>query len=304
MRNLLWILFLVSVMEGSTPAQPCTGSFDSVKGSGWLTGGGATRQVTERNYKKFALASDQIVRAENASEIILTLSCVKGKVTVRSGKPFLIPTSPNTPSGGALDSTKLKNGGGNRGEGDFILFPLQINKENIKSVIRPETAIFRWSKPIEKKQTLSLTIVGEEKPFWIQEVDSEPRTFTSDEIRNKLTEIREKRPNAEIQLQISDSASNPDKSVFLLFSSAAEAKLQEELVEFKEEPGADGCISRAEIYFRYELYNEAAEEYEKALKLVPASAVLRQITAFAQDRAGNFRRRDEIISMTSIENNK
>ena len=59
-------------------------------------------------------------------------------------------------------------------------------------------------------------------------------------------------------------------------------------------------LARAEIYAGYKLYNEVASEYEEALKVSPESVELLMATASAQDRAGNFKRRDEIDEQIKI----
>ena len=80
--------------------------------------------------------------------------------------------------------------------------------------------------------------------------------------------------------------------------------MQKELAQTNDEQEVFRHIARAEIYSRYKLYLEAANEYEEALKLSPESIDLLNATASAQDRAGNFKRRDEIDEQLKAKKDK
>jgi hypothetical protein len=197
----------------------------------------------------------------------------------------------NSEKRNVLNSLFVPGGRTNRGDDEFILFPL----ENEITIIRPETAIFRWKTTSEKKLSLSVNIVGQDKPIWKQEVDVEPKSFTSDELKKLLADIRQKQPDAKLQLKLSIAFLGTENSaVFQIFSLPDEENLQKELAETNSEQGIFRHLARAEIYSRYKLYNEVANEYEEALKLSPESIELLTAAASAQDLAGNFNRRNEI----------
>ena len=51
----------------------------------------------------------------------------------------------------------------------------------------------------------------------------------------------------------------------------------------------------ARIFAKYEIFNQAAEEYEEALKLAPNSLSVLDATISAHHRTGNFPREEELV---------
>lgn len=184
-----------------------------------------------------------------------------------------------------------------RGEHSFILFP--IESKEVMDIIRPETAMFRWSsswassKPV--KVNLSVSVIGAENEHWEKnDVSGEAGSFTSDDLKKFLKDAREKHPDARIQLKIKTTLSTENTAIFQLLSEEKDKALQQELANLKEENEFLLHLFRAKIYYQYDLFIESADEYEEALKLSPDSIGLLNDTAVVEELAGNSTRSKEL----------
>lgn len=301
MRRIKFTLLFLLAFSINAEAQDKVGMVVGITGTARLRNADKTEQkLTERNFA-VSLRVGQSLKAESKGKVQIKL-CNGKTETIRS-KWYrisqVICSNTNSEKRKVLESV-FDFGGRykpNRGNDEFILFPL----EKEITVVRPETAVFRWKTTSEKRLWLSVSIVGQDKPIWKQEVDGEPRSFTSDELQKVLADIRQKQPNAKLQLKLNITFLSTENSAdFQIFSLEDERKLQTEIAATDTEQGIFRHLARAEIYSRYKLYNEVANEYEEALKLSPESVELLIATATAQDRAGNFKRRDEIDEQVKI----
>lgn len=297
MRRIEFILLFLLAFCINTEAQNEVGMVNAITGTARLKDtNGKEQKLTARNFV-VSLSVGQSLKADGQSKVQIKLC--NGKTETVGSKWYLVSqvicsSSNNAEKQKVLEST-FDFGGRhkpiNRGDDEFILFPL----EKEMTIIRPETAIFRWKSTSEKRLSLSVNIAGQDKQVWKQEVAGEPRNFTSAELKKLLEDLRQKQPDAKFQLKLSIAYLRSENSAdFQLFSLKDEENLQKELAQNNNEQGVFRYIVRAEIYSRSKLYLEAANEYEEALKLSPESIDLLNATASAQDRAGNFKRRDEI----------
>lgn len=291
MVRFLIILFLASVSSVEAVAQNnCSGKIVSIKGSGWIKQDGTTKKVTPANKSQHSLATGLVLGTEASGEMTLRLSCVKEDVVIPAGKSYKIRNAPEAASGESYDPADMKTGGGNRGNGEFIFFPLE--KET--TVIRPETVVFRWFS-VPEKLTLSITKAGTTDTIWSGDVDGGLGHFYSAEMRKALAAIRLKAQNADLVLTLRSVRSSTENSTnFRIFPLTEEEKLKKAILETRAETGVFGCLRRADIYMEKKLYIEAAAEYEKALKISPANVENLLSAAKAQDLSGNFDRRDQI----------
>jgi tetratricopeptide (TPR) repeat protein len=180
-----------------------------------------------------------------------------------------------------------------RGRKNFILFP--IDSKEVTDVIRPETAVFRWALSTKIRLTLSVRVIGAEALLWRRSnVSIEAGYFTDNDLKDVLRGVREQQPDARLQLNIETTANTNNKVFFQLLSKDSEQALQQELANQKEDNELLSHLFRAEIYLRYKLFTEAAEEYEQALTLCPESLELLRATALIEKEAGNLTRSDEI----------
>lgn len=296
MRGIKFILLLLLAFGINAEAQNKVGMIVGITGTAQLKEiNGKVQKLNARNFA-VSLSVGQSLRADDKSKVQIKL-CNEKNETI-GNKWFIVSQvicSSTTNSEKRKVLENIFDFGGryktNRGDDDFILFPL----EKEITIIRPETAVFRWKLTPEKRLSCSVNLVGQDKPIWKREVDGEPKSFTSDEFKKLLADIRQKQPDAKLQLKLSIAFLGTENSaVFQIFSLPDEENLQKELAETNSEQGIFRHLARAEIYSRYKLYNEVANEYEEALKLSPESIELLTAATSAQDRAGNFNRRNEI----------
>ena len=286
MQKILWIFLIILVFNIIS-----SGQIFRLKGTAVLKDtNGKQSQINQKNFRKLRLRVGQQLKADSGGEINIWLC---QKFHVNSGKNwFVVPDCVTVRSPGWLKQFSPAGRSAHRGEGDFILFPIQTSKE--ENIIRSETALFRWGATNERVD-ISFSIEGKNETIWAKNnVDGKDRFFTSDEMKNVLREIRNKQPEAKVQLRIQTSLGTENVAVFRIFSSEQEMSLQEDLNGLKVAKGILLHLARADVFSDYKLYIEAASELEEALKLSPESIDLLNATASAQDRAGNFERRDEI----------
>ena len=302
MRRIEFILLFLLVFCVNTEAQNKVGMVVGITGTARLKDpNGKEIKLTARNFA-VSLSVGQSLKADGQSKVQIKL-CDEKTETVGSRwyrvSQVICSSSNNSEKEKVLES--IFDFGGRhktkRGNEEFILFPLE--KET--TIIRPETVVFRWKSTSEKRVSLAINLVGEDNPIWKQDVTGEPGGFTSAELKKLLEDLRQKQPNAKFQLNLSIAYLSTENSAdFQLFSLKDEENLQKELAQNNNEQGVFVHLVRAEIYFRYKLYLEAANEYEEALKLSPESIDLLNATASAHDRAGNFKRRDEIDEQLKV----
>lgn len=294
--NFIFILFLAAWIN--VEAQNKVGFVVDITGTARLKNAdGKEQKLTTQNFA-VSLSVGQSLKADGKGKVQIKLC--NGKFEIVGNKWRLItPILCSNPSGRTKESVleKIFDIGARhkRGDDEFILFPIESLKgEKEEDIIRPKTAFFRWM-PTSEKLTLEVYIVGKNKPEWRQEVDGKLRYFASPSLSRTLEEIRKKNPNAKLQLKIKAASLNTTNIAnFRLFSLQDENNLDEELGQINDEQGVFRYLARAAIYYRYKLYSEMANEYEQALKLSPESIDLLNLAAAAQDRTGNFTRRDAI----------
>lgn len=301
MRRIKFILLLLVAFCINAEAQDKVGMVVGITGTAHLKDtNGKEQKLTVRNFA-VSLSVGQSLKADGKGKVQIKLC--NGKTETIGSRWFRISqvvcSNTTNPKPREILKSIFDFGGRyktNRGDGEFILFPL----EKEITIIRPETAIFRW-KTTSEKLTISVNIIGQDKPIWKQEVDGAPKSFTSDELKKILEDVRKKQPSVKLQLKLSTAFLDTKNSAdFQIFSLQDEENLQKELAETNSEQGIFRHLARAEIYSGYKLYNEVANEYEEALKLSPESVELLIATALAQDRTGNFKRRDEIVEQIKI----
>jgi hypothetical protein len=292
MRIFIWIFFIISVCFTSLLAQSrCQGEIVSIKGTGTLTENGKVYRITSKNYNKIKLISGQVLKTnKNGDELRVKLDCVNGEFSV-SVKPYKIPGKPEAAKGTILDPDYWKNGGGNRNGNGIILFP--IESDEIVDVVRPESVVLRWATSSHTKFRITLVIsqVEEENEIWKRNnIVGNTGSFTSDDLKRILGKVQRKVPNAKFKLTLKTTIGTENFTIFRIFSLEEEKLLQKELNELR----IRNRIARAQIYARYNLFIEAANECEADLRLSPKNINLLKITSIAQAWAGNLKRRDEL----------
>lgn len=302
MRNFHYFIFILSICSvccvNTIAQQTCSGDILSIKGTGLLKDGKTNTKITQQNYSKIKPKSGQILMVNSKNdELRLKLDCANGEVKIIFNKPYEIPGRPEMVKGPGLKPEVWKDGGGNRHGDGIILFP--IESDEIIAVVRPETAMLRWATSFPKEFTVSFVILSiqEKKAIWEQsDIPGHVGNYTNDKLKKVLQDIQERVPNALLKLELKTNVGTENYATFRVFPIVKEKSLQQELNKLK----AEDRVGRAKIYYSYNLFIEAANECEEALKLSPNSIDLLKITSIAQDSAGNSKRRSELDERIKI----
>jgi hypothetical protein len=183
---------------------------------------------------------------------------------------------------------------GGRDRGDFTV-PILYAPANDSSVV-PEQFEVRWL-PLKQLCVVSFVIQdanGQE--IWRQrEVDGSAGLFGSARATEALSNYREKKGSGVLQLKLADSCGNEDRVNFTVLSVDAESTLNQALATWAgEQDQLMTHLGRASVFVEYEMFAQAADEYEAALKRVPESSALLKLTIAAQRRTGNRARAKEL----------
>jgi len=292
--TIIILLFIGSCI--SARAQNNVGTVIGITGTASLTDlDGKLIHLNTRNFV-IAIRSGQIAHANGKGTLKIKLC--NGRVETIKSSPYRIPqvvcpASSNLEKRRVLDD-EFDFGGRyktRRGDDDFLLFP----SESEITVVRPATAAIRWKSTDAKRLLCSIYLIGIDKPVWTREVNGNLGYITSPDLKAAIEKTRREHPEAKLKLTIKVPAfGTENSSEFRIFSLAEERSLQNNLAAIGREPGIARILARANLYAQYGLYGEMAAEFERALRLSPESIDLLNATASAFDRAGNFRRRDQL----------
>ncbi len=183
---------------------------------------------------------------------------------------------------------------GGRDRGDFTI-PILYAPANESSVVA-EQFIVRWS-PLKQSCLISFVIQDSNgREMWRQgEVNGPSGLLRSTAAVRSLVNYRENKGSGVLQLKLRDSCGNEDRVSFTLLSVVDESSLNQELVAWDSEKNPFMAhLGRASVFVAYEMFAQAADEYEAALKLAPASRALLTRTIAAQRRTGNRARAEEL----------
>jgi hypothetical protein len=300
MSRVCLIVLTTVVLSINSAAQNTVGKIVYLDGTARLKQvNGKIETLSARDFVR-NLQPNQKLKLDNGQmQIVL---CDGKKPPIKSDKWFTIPShiicsqAANSPIQRAL-RMHFDVAARQRGPDSFILFP--IESKEFMDVVRPETALLRWGSSPPLTVDLSINVIGAENVAWQKTGVSTPDgVFTNDELKNFLKAVREKYPEARLQLKIRTTTTE-NTAIFQVLPKEKEEALQREIAGVQEQNKVIAHLVRAEIYFRYKLFNEAATEYEEALKLSPESIELLRDTAGLQEQAGNLNRSNEL--QTQIE---
>jgi tetratricopeptide (TPR) repeat protein len=297
MRRTHLIFLTVLFLCVNTAAQNNVGKIIALKGTARLQqSNGKVEILTEKNFAR-SLQPNQRLRVDRNGQMKIILC--DGTTPFVTGKkwypvPATVICSPSADSMKQGVIRKLFGIGARHRNGDgFILFP--IESKEIIDTIRPETAVFRWGPTTTAKVNLSVSVTGVENKLWEKNnVSGEDGSFTDDDLKRFFKDVREKHPDARFQLKIQTTSNTTNTARFQLLPKEKDKALQQEIGNLKEENELLLHLFRAEIYLQYNLFIEAADEYEEALKLSPESIELLKATAAIEEYAGNLKRSDEL----------
>jgi hypothetical protein len=173
--------------------------------------------------------------------------------------------------------------------------------------IRPEHFVIRW---VTRKGGLSLSFSirdDQGTQLWPQGSDegasvrADAGELSSEEARQALLKHRRAGRPGVLTLAVVDSVGREDDVRFSTISEQEEGALLSQLKTCDQQSGLMRYICRSYYFREIDLYTEAAQEYEEALKLAPDSIDLEQHLIAAHRLTGNYAREQQLISNTSAE---
>jgi hypothetical protein len=176
---------------------------------------------------------------------------------------------------------------GGRDRAGFTI-PILYSPANESSVV-PGRFMLRWA-PLGQSCVVSFVIQESGgREVWRQEgIDGASGLLSPDTARQALAGYREEKPSAVLQLKLTDTCGDEDQVTFTLVSAASEKSLDAELMAWPANTNdLITHLGRASVFVDYEMFPEAADEYEAALRLAPNSHDLLKRTIDAERRIGN-----------------
>ena len=182
------------------------------------------------------------------------------------------------------------NGGGDRAEPEPVYSPSK------NSLVMPDTFFMAWN---PHAVTRDLTVIIRDsagRVVWKKEsINGATGFLASGEAQQNLKKYRAKFGQGPLSLTMVKSYGDKITVDFSLLSVQGEQSLKQDLDFWGL--GAGRLIrhmGRASLFADYEMYPQAAEEYEAALKLAPESLDLLKRTIQAHCDTGNFARIEQL----------
>jgi hypothetical protein len=266
---------------------------EKITGSVILKQSGKQNRLNSKSDVGRALRIGDSVFCEKGAHITLRIGADKTlELDEHSGWYKIAP--PDSPQFKRVLDAYGRTGG--RDRGDFTV-PVLYTPANESSVL-PEQFVVRWS-PLKQSCLVSLAIQDSNgREVWRQgEIDGASGSLSSTSASRSLVDYRENRGAGELQLKLSDSCGAEDRISFTLLSLTDQNALNRELAAWAGEKNPLMVhLGRASVFLEYEMFAEAAEEFDAALTLAPKSRSLLQQTIAAQRRTGN-RERARLLEM-------
>ena len=296
------LLSLAAAAQDKRQEAEDAGFISEVKGSCWLQRGSARVPITLSKYGGASLRVGDKVRCDEHGSLVLELRSLR--TTIEPSPPDQWTTIPR-PAGARTDAMAgpvddwFKLAGGLRKLPRGVYSP---PSGGYGSAVWPEHFVVRWV-PRKGGQNLSLSIRDETGTRrWPQGSDhgasvrADAGELSSEEARQVLLKYRQTGRRGPLTLVVVDSEGNEDDVQFSIVSKQEEEALTSQLKSCDEQSGLMRHICRSYYFRQLDLYAEAAEEYEEALKLAPDSVDLQLHLIAAQRLTGNYAREQELIS--------
>jgi tetratricopeptide (TPR) repeat protein len=197
--------------------------------------------------------------------------------------------------------TSVAAGSPSRGPKDILLSPSPKGA----GMARPELFTFRWrilrteEGPVSiSPLTISLGGCKTDERLWVEKgVDYEKGFYVSEEVRRLLK--GKQRPDSAESVEVVVTSASFDKAqrfCFDLISSAEEQRLASELARWDDYADVLRHAERARVFYRHGLYEEAADEFDAALRLSPETDYLLADAIMARFRLGDEDAVDALLS--------
>jgi hypothetical protein len=183
-------------------------------------------------------------------------------------------------------------GGRRRGFGSSIFSPAA------ESTVRADKLVVRWNEiPGASRITLRLTDKYHGLLWEQADVDAGARQLVSPEARLALAAYRDKGGASPYSLVLSNGGVAQPDVQFSILRADEERALDSDLAKCAKKSGLSHFVCRTYAFTHRGMWNDAAEEYESALKLEPASQALSLAALTGELNVGNAARVSELKAM-------
>jgi hypothetical protein len=290
---------LAAFAQGNREEAEDVGFISRVIGTCWLQRGDSSEQITLTRHGGAGLRAGDKVRCDKDGSLVIELRSLRTTIEA-SDRWTTIPRA----SGPRSDAMAGPVDDWFKPAGSLRKMPRSVYSPpngGYGGAVWPARFVIRWT-PHDGIQSLSMKILDESLielwPLGNEQgvsVPNAPGEFNSDDARQALLKYRKTGRGGPLTLVVVDSKGNEQDVQFLVISEQDEDTLKSKLETCRDEPGLMRYICRAYFLRRFELYAEAAEEYETALhELAPGSADLQLHAIVAHRLTGNYAREREL----------
>jgi hypothetical protein len=246
-------LFVASSSMVAAQAQSPDAVVESVKGKAWKRDDVNQKPVTLKPGEGL-LAGQWVSCPKDCKELVISYCNVKRPIQHAPTWRQILSIS--------CSSVRGTRGGGAKGESVLVLSPKDSEK------VQPETFSLRW-RPFESRNSAELTLkvyLGEQ--LWgPKKVDGRRGTFDSGSLRSALRNAQQA-GHLILAVTLDDEKISTQRVKFKLISVDEQQDLQNDLRKFKKEKDRIvRAIGQGSALGDYELYAEAAREFERALSI-------------------------------------
>jgi hypothetical protein len=247
--------------------------------------GGASQKLDPRTDLLRVLFAGETLRLDPGATADLLIG--DQKKTIAGPCEFTVPTIATAETSKEMQAIDELSqlGGRKRASKTAIYSPAA------ESVVWAENLVFRW---IPQKGTGFISLVIEDEngtTLWRKDaVPDSDGILDSDEARKVLAKLQ-----GEVSLNMITLGGDRIEVPFGLLSAERKGALDHDLDLWgQQENPILKHIGRACVYAKYEMFNQVADEYEKALESAPQSRTLLDAAISAHHRIGNALRETEL----------
>ncbi len=270
----------------------------NVKGTCTITR--VSQTVEQASNGQLLQPNDQIQCAQGGS-LTLRIGCQEARELRAAAQPVMIAATAANSCDRKLAEVLRAYGspaGRQRSPGNLLYSPADLH------AVSPSRLLLRWEP--EPGRTLQFELrqwrggpdgERQEAVLWKSgNVDGALGSLERGDLRRILAGLQDQPQDEPLMMWMLGSGAVDQSSRFRLLSSTEEHALSAEIDSLQELPDDQFLrhIARAEVFKRYALYPEAAQEYEEALLVAPDNHPLRERTVEAQALTGNTRRAQQL----------
>jgi hypothetical protein len=174
--------------------------------------------------------------------------------------------------------------------------PSRVFSPSPHSVVTPADFTIRWNQGPAIRTIRVIVQEPDGKEVWRQDsVDGASRSLESDAARQALATYRSQSGTGPLVLRLIDSDGNATDVSFSLISTSGEQSLRKDLSHWdRDTVTLVSHLGRASVFESARMFAAAADEFEAALEVAPASRDLLVRTILAHRRTGNVDRAAEL----------